>query len=430
VFKQRKAHGRIGLKRESFLRQVVSSCNFLCLSGSKQVRTAPFGRMQHLLSHVSFKSIVILLLVLSCVDRAHAQATTFVELGNLSLFPQRVAGSRGDIVQTLRNRYQLESAVLTTREWVQDGRGLDFAVIIGLGLEGFQFDERDPLQVERFSVLARERLLPLEMLPVKRIAALPDTNDLDSGAGAQTARFHRFLRLMRGVLPDKQIVDLSSETARVNGNMVVGMNNANFSDAGTVSTIKSRAAHQLQEVERVIDLIQKNQPALLFVCVHDLQEGKDKLSSWNVNDAVRQAFWPIIPTPGVLGVFGAPQVAADWSAFGTPRVWRHAGAARPEFRKAWLAPRLTTSGDDAAGLQFVSVTLDGKITVKPMTLPSTMANQSRPELGNKLAEGDAHLAVDDFDEAIAAYSEALKSKDAGIAAHIRIERKVKERTSC
>ena len=146
----------------------------------------------------------------------------------------------------------------------------------------------------------------------------------------------------------------------------------------------------------------------------DLEQSIGDSSTWHVQTLVRDKLSPLIRSPHLIGIFGAPHATVDWSVFGTSHAWKTGKTA--VTTKAWLTPSVAVVDDGSSGLQFVSVSADGEVTATPIELPVVPADKSRPDQSNKLSEGNAHKKAGDFDDAVKAYGDALASTDARVSA--------------
>lgn len=347
---------------------------------------------------VALALLAWLLPEVSCAD---AGVLTFVELSDLALFPEYTSGKPRSPVSDVRNQHHATLAALKTQEWARAGKRLDFAAVLGLGLEGMDLTNGSS---ERLETLVQERLSVLASLPVRRLLFLPGTQDIESDGSP--VKYRQFLVLARTALPHQELIDLTADHVPVGEFTVVGLNGVLFTTPGC-------RPQQVQEVERVSRLVHAGKNIVLFSYVHDLAKGDSKTARWDVDGPVRAAFLPLLQNRRLLGAFGAPEDAADWSVFGAPHNWR-SDDEKVVIAKAWRTPCLT--GQIASGMQFVSVATDGNVKATPIPFPRVPADVPLPEKNHLLVQGDAYLVVDDFDGAITAYKEAQSSNDPNISA--------------
>lgn len=350
-------------------------------------------------------SFVVLLAWLFIIGPAEsAQTISFAELGNLSLFPDQDKAAGQAPIRLLRNRLQLSSAILKTSEWVQSGRRLDFAIIIGVGLEGY--DKRSANEV------VQEIKTIFESLPVDYIILLSGPEDCGPPERWDLNRFSRFVQRVKASIPNKTVIDGTGRAViTVRGFRIIAMDTGIPFGSGRTNA----ATLGSMELERAIPMISaKGEPALLFTYFFDLADELGAGSKWyqTIPPKDRQDLADAITNSWVCGIFGSPIGLGASSRVGVPQIW-YSAEKETSSRKAWMMPSVT--GDSVAGCQIVTVSDDGFVTATPLLLSEKSADQPRGDPFVKIREGDANREVQYYDDAIKAYKEALVSTNEFVA---------------
>jgi len=220
-------------------------------------------------SFLSGMQLALLFILLSAFI-ASSQVVTFVEYRNLCLFSDSYESHSQAPIQLLRNRYQLYSAIFKTRGWVQSGRHLDFAVIVGIGLEGFASNNTNES--------AREIACTLGELPVVRMLLLPGPEDYGRPPRFNLYQYERFVDEVKNVLPSKMIFDLTDTNGiQLAGFRLVGLDNGFFlkaAEAGQGMLVKARVDQAAQLIET------SDRPVLLFTYFGEPVNESGDSSKW------------------------------------------------------------------------------------------------------------------------------------------------------
>lgn len=358
--------------------------------------------------------VAALLCACGFICSIHAEVVTFVELADVPLFP---ASSRdSDSVNALHSQHHVPAAILKTREWVLSGKQLDFAVILGLGTDGFQWDGIDPVDQQRIAIRVKDHIAALRALPVKVLAILPGPKDIDAGTASGTTQFRAFVALMRAELPDKKVINLCEDTTSIHNFEIVGLNSAGFSEPASGRTFtQQEIALATDDVRRLASSVQDKKSFILFSYFFDLDAADSTHAAWNVPESVRAAVNPVIHRPELMGVFGAPYISVDWSIYQSPHHWRSNDRNQGKAQ-AWMTPPVTATSGGTTGISFVSLSDSGEVKVTQQPLSYPMPDESFQEHAIKLREGDAFFAIGDYERAITAYTTALGSKQNSISA--------------
>lgn len=336
---------------------------------------------------------------------ASAQFVTFVEFGNMSLLPDYGPASEGTPVLLLQTRYELSSAVLKSREWAQSGKRLDFALVLGIGINGWDHYTTNSM--------IREIWLAFQGLPTDRLAVMPAPEDLGGIPDLGLQRYEAFLTLMRKTLQNKTIYDLTKEPLQLPSLKVIGINSVVFHPRATTLEVS-------KELARIAALVtMETRPTILVSYQLELAKPLGGSTAWKISGDGRDAFSLLVTNSHVCAVIGAPLSTEDWSAFGVAHDWRLEQPNSAKGKKAWVTPTLHPLGTTQGGFQFVSVTDDGAVTANPFQIPKVQGVQPMLDLAYKIKEGDAYFRVRDYDKALEAYRQSLSSTNPVLAAYAR-----------
>lgn len=321
---------------------------------------------------------------------SHAQGNiTFVEIAGTDFF---AAKDTPAALQRLRLRVQSEAAVLAIQDWRQSGRGVDFAVVFGLGLDRF-----NPYPV---APLDHVLLDWFGALPVDRILIVAKESELSLDGNRN--RYDILLDRLRAAISDKQFIDSTSAVLEVGQLTVAGIDSSRFFPQGS-----------LPEITRLADIAAASRgPIVLFSDGMDLLGSPAPQPRWALGSDARQKIAELISGSRVLAVFGAP-LDSTQDTFSRAYSWWSPGIRQGETKKAWISPKIHGGPGVPGSIRFCTISADGEVSVA--VAPVRMAGSDFAEKRNKLTEGDAFLAVDDYPSAVAAYQEAMTSSSRFVA---------------
>jgi hypothetical protein len=355
------------------------------------------------------KTAILPLLGLLAGVQLAAQSVTFAQLNDLALMKSLRKQTPSEWLEA---QYALVWAVDGINRSVRNGKKVDFIVITG----GFGLRQGDPASVTQ---LVPELARALDAALVPAVYVLPGEDDGDAAGGIGKKSYEDFVARLTQAIPDRQVLDLATESPTVSGIKILGLNNASFgNDAGRLA--ESNRLAQRREIERSRQAA-SDHPSIVFAAIPDLddptllKQGEPAASSWHLDGMVRLAWNSLLGQSNILAVFSGHLHSSTRAVYSRDYSWPLIRPGPIAALKTWVCPPLAVPfhGTEPLlrGFWIATVTRDGKVSVATNWFPPGATGREPPDKSDKLAEGNAYEKGEDYDKAAAAYQQALSSKD-------------------